>query len=43
MTVLFDKSGKEFKVPHAIDAKEWISTGKYSTVNPKALKQEEEK
>jgi len=35
---VYDKTGKEFKVPHAIDRKEWIKTGNYFTVNPKAKK-----
>ena len=32
---LYDAKGKEYEVPHAIDAKDWISTGKYFVVNPK--------
>ncbi len=35
MTLLYNKAGKEFKVPHAVDAKEWIATGKYFLDNPK--------
>jgi len=35
---LFDKDGKEYNVPHAIDAKEWLSTGKYFKDNPKTSK-----
>jgi hypothetical protein len=35
MTLLYDKSGKEHKIPHAIDAKEWLATGKYFLDNPK--------
>ena len=36
--VIYDKTGKEFKVPFAIDRKEWIKTGNYFAVNPKAKK-----
>lgn len=36
--MLYDKSGKGYKVPHAIDRKEWLATGKYFTENPKAKK-----
>lgn len=33
---LYDKrSGKEYNVPHAVDAKEWLASGKYTDVNPK--------
>ncbi len=35
MTLLYNKAGKEFKVPHAVDAKEWIATGKFFLENPK--------
>jgi len=35
MILLYDKAGKEFKIPHAIDAKEWIATGKFFLDNPK--------
>lgn len=38
---VYDKNGKEFKVPHAIDRKEWIATGKYFAENPKAKKDTE--
>lgn len=38
---LFDKkSGKEYNVPHAVDAKEWLASGKYTDVNPKAKDEE---
>ena len=36
---LFDKNGKKFKVPHAVDRKEWIASGKYFTESPKEGKQ----
>ncbi len=36
MTLLYDKAGKEHKIPHAVDAKEWIATGKFFLENPKA-------
>ena len=35
MILLYNKAGKEFKIPHAIDAKEWIATGNYLLENPK--------
>ena len=33
---LFDKDGKEYDVRHTVDAKEWIATGNFFEVNPKA-------
>jgi len=37
---LYDKkSGKEHKVPHAIDVKDWLATGKYTKEKPKATKE----
>lgn len=35
---LYDKNGKAHNVPHAVDVKEWIATGKLFKVNPKAGK-----
>ncbi len=39
---LYDKNGKGYNVPHAIDVKEWIATGKYSEKNPKAEAKKQE-
>ena len=36
---LYNKDGKEFNVPHAIDAKEWLATGDYFKELPKAKKE----
>ena len=36
---LYNKDGKEFNVPHAIDAKEWLASGEFSKENPKAKKE----
>ena len=41
--VVYDKSGKEFKVPHAVDRKEWLATGNYFVENPKAKKTTQKK
>lgn len=27
MATLYDKKGKEYKVPHAVDVKEWLDNG----------------
>ena len=35
MAKLYDKSGKEFNVPHAVDVKDWLATGDYSEEKPK--------
>ena len=40
---VYDKSGKAFKVPHSVDRKEWIKTGKFFKENPKEENQKEEK
>ncbi len=32
--LVYDKSGKEYKVPHAVDRKEWIASGDYFAENP---------
>lgn len=37
---LYDKNGKEYSVPHAIDAKEWKREG-YTEHNPKSENKEE--
>ena len=34
--ILYDAKGKEFNIPHTVDAKEWIASGKYFVVNPKS-------
>ena len=34
MATLYDKNGKEYNVPNAIDIKEWLKDG-YSLENPK--------
>ena len=39
---LYDKDGKAYKVPYAIDRKDWIETGKFFEENPK-LKAKEKK
>ena len=40
MAILYDKkSGKEYKVPHAVDVKDWMATGKYTDKDPKANKE----
>ena len=33
---VYDKDGKAHKVPHAIDRKDWIKTGKFFEEKPKA-------
>ena len=33
---LYDKNGKEYNVPHAIDRKEWLASGDFFEKNPKA-------
>lgn len=35
---VYDKTGKEYKVPHSVDRKEWIASGEYFAENPKAKK-----
>lgn len=40
MTIVYDKKGNEYKVPHKIDLKEWLDNG-YFLVNPKAKKETE--
>ena len=40
---LYDKDGKAYKVPHAIDRKEWIATGKFFEKKPKAIAQTQAK
>ena len=35
MAKLYDKNGKEFNVPHAVDVKDWLATGDYSEEKPK--------
>jgi len=35
---VYNAKGEAFKVPHAVDRKEWIATGKYFAENPKAKK-----
>lgn len=27
MTIVYDKDGKEYKVPHKIDVQEWLNNG----------------
>lgn len=34
MTKLYDKNGKPYNVPHAVDVKDWISSGDYFKENP---------
>ena len=44
MAVIYEKkTGKEVKLNHAIDAKEWLATGKYVKVKPVAKPQTEAK
>jgi len=39
---LYDKkNGKEFNIPHTVDVKEWLETGKYTKVNPKSKPKKE--
>jgi hypothetical protein len=38
MAKLYDKSGKEFNVPHAVDVKEWLESGEFSLDKPKGAK-----
>lgn len=38
---LYDKKGKGYNVPHAIDQKEWLATGDYTKEAPKAKKPKE--
>jgi len=34
---LYDKkTGKEYNVPHPIDVNEWLASGDFTKVNPKA-------
>jgi len=46
-TIVYDKKGKEYKVPHKIDVKDWLAAG-YTLEKPltaaekKALKAKEE-
>ena len=35
MAKLYDKSGKEFNVPHAVDVKDWLASKEYSLEKPK--------
>lgn len=41
MATLYDASGKSYNVPHAVDVKDWLETGKYSleTKGKKSQKQ----
>ena len=41
--ILYNAKGEAFKVPHKIDVKDWLATGKYFKVNPKAKKEAEAK
>ena len=34
MKLIYDKDGNEVKMPHAIDAKEWVATGEYFYEKP---------
>jgi len=36
MTLLYDKDGKEYKIPHRIDVKGWMATGDYTLEAPDA-------
>ena len=36
---LYNKDGKEFNVPHAVDAKEWLASGDFTKDDPKATKE----
>jgi len=39
---LYDKkNGKEFNIPHAVDVKEWLDTGKYTKTIPKSKQKKE--
>lgn len=40
MTILYDKKGNEYKVPHQIDVKEWLASG-YTLEKPKQTKKED--
>lgn len=42
MTVVYNEKGEEFKVPHQIDVKDWLSNG-YSLEKPEAKKTKEKK
>ena len=33
---LYNAKGEAFKVPHAIDVKDWLASGQYTEKNPKA-------
>jgi hypothetical protein len=35
---LYDKAGKAYDVPHAIDQREWLATGDFFKENPKEAK-----
>ena len=35
MATLYDKAGKGYNIPHAVDVKEWLATGKFFKENPK--------
>ena len=39
---LYDKDGKAYEVKHAIDAKEWLSSGLYFEYSPEALIEDDE-
>jgi len=34
MTIVYDKDGKEYKVPHKVDVQGWLDAG-YTLENPK--------
>ena len=38
MTKLYDKNGKVFNVPHAVDVKDWLESGEYSLEQIKGKK-----
>ena len=38
MATLYNKNGKKYNVPHAVDVKDWINSGDYSLENPKKSK-----
>lgn len=43
MAKLYDKNGKEYNVPHAVDVKDWLNTGDYSLEKPKGAAKKAEK
>jgi len=38
--LLYDKNGKAYDVPHAVDVNEWLATKKYSKKKPNSKKVE---